>query len=73
MKNLGAVGNDEASTIKCTCLENIRDIVFDTPPSKWVPTVDKSSGKQLQSKTAINRCNPARDHFLQMLILGEIQ
>ena len=66
MNDLGSVGNDEASTITCTCEEDILNIVFDTRPSKWVPTIDKSSGKQLQSKTTINRCNPARDHFLQI-------
>ena len=60
--NLGTVGNDQASTIKCTCPVEIDRIEYDTLKQNWILELkDDPESSQLNLQTVINNCNPARD------------
>ena len=72
MWNLGTVGNDEASTIKCTCPVEFDGIEYDTPRSDWVLNFDQTSGVQLNQQVAINNCNPAMDTNCILIITKQI-
>ena len=43
--SLGYVGNDETSSITCTCPVEFESIVYDIPPANWVLDLDKATGK----------------------------
>ena len=58
--SLGTVGNDEASTIKCSCPVEFDRIVYDTPADQWVINRDAgATGVIIQEIILPNKCNLA--------------
>ena len=56
---MGTVGNDETSTIKCSCPVEFVSIEYDTPQADWVLDLDSSSAVLMDQITVTNTCNPA--------------
>ena len=57
--DLGKVGNDQASAIRCTCPIRFLSIEYDIPQAYWAATVNESSKVLLNTITVANQCNPA--------------
>ena len=70
--DLGTVGNDNASTIKCTCPVDFDRIVYDTPHNDWALDLDPNSGIQLNLQTVQNSCNPARDTNFEIKSISRV-
>ena len=43
--SLGYVGNDETSSITCTCPVDFESIEYDIPPQDWALELNKATGK----------------------------
>ena len=57
---MGTVGNDEASTIKCSCPVEFERIEYDTPTDQWVINRDAgATGVIIQEIILPNKCNLA--------------
>ena len=57
--SLGTVGNDKASTIKCTCPVEFESIEYDTPREDWDLDLDWTSAVVIDELVVTNTCNPA--------------
>ena len=55
---MGRVGNNQASTIKCSCPVDFDRVEYDTPRQDWVLELDSASGIMLDEMTAYNPCDP---------------
>ena len=56
---MGTVGNDETSTIKCSCPVEFESIEYDTPQADWVLDLDSNSAINMDQMIVTNTCNPA--------------
>jgi len=55
--SLGYVGNDEASSIKCTCPVEFDHMVYDTSPDQWSSILKKEPGIEFDQITVTNKCD----------------
>ena len=56
---MGSVGNDEASTIKCSCPVEFESIEYDIPGEDWALDLDSNSAIIMDQMVVTNTCNPA--------------
>ena len=56
--DLGSVGNQEASSIKCTCPKEFDYIEYDIPRHDWTLFVDGRTQIEIDTLVVENTCNP---------------
>ena len=56
--DLGSVGNQEASSIKCTCPKEFDHIEYDIPKHDWTLFVDGRTQIEIDTLVVENTCNP---------------
>jgi len=54
--DLGQVGDNEASSISCTCPREFDYVEYDIPTKNWVLTVDENDGIEIDRVTVRNPC-----------------
>ena len=54
--DLGRVGDDEASSMTCTCPREFDYVEYDIPTKNWVLTVDENDGVEIDQVTVRNPC-----------------
>ena len=54
--DLGAVGDNEASSITCTCPREFDYVEYDIPTKNWVLTVDDNDGIEIDQVIVRNPC-----------------
>ena len=58
--DLGEVGNDQASAVRCTCPVEFLSIEYDIPRADWIKNVDENASPVKLTQVSVeNDCNPA--------------
>ena len=56
---MGTVGDNETSSIRCTCPREFDYVEYDIPTQDWKDMLTGDTGLQIDQITVRNLCNPA--------------